>query len=94
MEPVNDHTLHELQIISEKHNENSVLKYFDKTVSYGGRDRLKIVISRPVGSLANILSVKKVVKSITRNVDIWNIHTPIGIFGQIPEISYCLLFLL
>lgn len=74
MHPVGDPTLYELQIISEKQNEGSVLKYFDKTVSYGGHDLLKRMISKPMRSLAEILSVQKLLKTISRNVSLWQIH--------------------
>ena len=74
MQPVGDYTLHELQIISEKHNEGSLLKYFDKTVSYGGRDQLKNMITKPQETLDKTLSVQNLLRTIAKNVDLWQVN--------------------
>lgn len=73
MQPVGDHTLYELQIISEKHNEGSVLKYFDRTVSYGGRDLLKSMIRKPKETVDGAMEVQRLLKNISNNIHLWRI---------------------
>lgn len=73
MQPVDDHTLHELQIISDKRNDDCVFNYFNKTKSYGGRDFLKNMIRIPKQSLAGILSVQELIKAISQNIDSWKV---------------------
>ncbi len=74
MHAVADYILYELQIVAEKHNEGSILKYFDKTVSYGGRDLLKSMIRKPEASVEEILSVQRLLKTMTSNFRLWQIN--------------------
>ena len=74
MQPVDDHTLHELQILSDKRNDDSVFNYFNKTKSYGGRDFLKSMIRIPKQSLAGIMSVQELIKAISQDTDSWQVR--------------------
>ena len=74
MQPVDDHTLRELQIISDQYKERSILNFFDKTKSLGGRDMLKSMIRKPRQSLTEILSVQELLKTISQNTDSWQVN--------------------
>ena len=73
MQPVDDHTLQELQIVSEKYREGSILNYFDRTRSQGGRDFLKNLIKLPKQSVSEILSVQELLKALSEDVELWEI---------------------
>ncbi|WP_149241256.1 MutS-related protein [Dyadobacter sp. 32] len=73
MQPVGEHTLYELQIVSEKHCESTILKYFDKTISYGGRDLLKTMIRTPKNSLVETVSAQQLLKTISSNRSLWQV---------------------
>jgi DNA mismatch repair protein MutS len=73
MYPVGDHTLSELQIIAEKHNEGSIFRFFDKTISYGGRDLLKAMIRTPKTSLSETRDVQKLIRTISYNISLWQV---------------------
>lgn len=74
MQPVDDHTLHELQILSDQYKERSVLNFFDKTKSPGGRDMLKSMIKKPKQSLTEIQLVQELLKAISQNTDSWQVN--------------------
>jgi DNA mismatch repair protein MutS len=72
-----DHqTLHELQIISPRHQDISVFRYFDKTFSYGGREALREMIKKPFDDIDEITAVQKFLKEITKNPDSWHVKIP------------------
>lgn len=74
MQPVDDHTLRELQIISDQYKERSVLNFFDKTKSLGGRDMLKSMIKNTRQDIAEIQSVQGLLKAISQNIGSWQIN--------------------
>lgn len=73
MQPVYDHTLTELQIIPDRHQHASLLNYFDKTKSPGGRSFLKKVISTPKGSLDEVIATQELLKLIGSDIASWEI---------------------
>jgi DNA mismatch repair protein MutS len=72
MHSVSEHTLNELHI-AEKHNEGSIFSFFDKTVSYGGRDLLKAMIRTPKKSLSEILKSQDLIRTISQNLNVWQV---------------------
>ena len=74
MHPVGEHTLQELQILSDKNVAGSVFHVFNKTKSYGGRDFLRGMIKAPKQSLPEILAVQELLKAISLNIDCWEIN--------------------
>ena len=74
MHLVSDHTLHELQIVSEKSTDACILGFFDKTKSYGGRDLLKRMIRNPVRNCEEIRAVQDVIRSISSNLQHWEVN--------------------
>lgn len=74
MLPVGLHTLYELQIISEKVHEESILSFFDRTVSYGGRDLLKKMIREPKESVEDIIEEQELLRSVITNYSWWEVN--------------------
>lgn len=73
MHPVSDHTLHELQIITEK-GADSILHFFDSTQSFGGRDVLKRMIKNPKRTREEVLSTQEWFKSVSLNLHYWEVN--------------------
>ncbi|MCE6989147.1 MutS-related protein [Dyadobacter sp. CY323] len=76
MNPVDPHTLSELQIVSEHHRSAGILNYFDQTKTYGGRDYLKKMICEPPATLTALLSFQDLLKTIVSNPISWEIDIP------------------
>ncbi|HEV7381117.1 MAG TPA: DNA mismatch repair protein MutS [Dyadobacter sp.] len=74
MLPVGLHTLHELQIIGEKAQEHTILSFFDKTISYGGRDLLKRMIREPKECVGDILQQQELLRSVIANYSYWEVN--------------------
>ena len=74
MHLVSDHTLHELQIVSEKSMEASILSFFDRTKSYGGRDLLKRMIRNPLQNSEEILASQDLLRSVSSNLHYWEVN--------------------
>jgi DNA mismatch repair protein MutS len=74
MHPVGDHTLYELQILPGQRVDASILGFYNKTNSYGGRDVLRSMIREPKKSLAETLHVQDLLKSILQNLKEWEIY--------------------
>lgn len=71
MQPVDNQTLHELQIISKNNQEKSILNFFDQTKTQGGEDALKKLIGLPKNSVAKILSFQQLLTFVHENLDRW-----------------------
>ncbi|MBE9465929.1 DNA mismatch repair protein MutS [Dyadobacter subterraneus] len=74
MHSVDSHTLDELQIHSRHSKEGSILQFFDYTKTQGGQDVLKKLIAEPKSSLSEILSFQLLLKSISQNIDSWQLN--------------------
>ena len=67
MQPVDQHTLYELQIIAERKGAFSVFQFFDKTTTQGGSDCLKNLLSKPKPTFAGVQSFQNLIKTILKN---------------------------
>lgn len=74
MHSVDSHTLDELQIQGRNSKEGSVLQFFDHTKTQGGQDVLKKLIAEPKSSLAEIQSFQFLLKSISQNIESWQLN--------------------
>lgn len=74
MRAVGLHTLYELQIIGEKAQEESIFGFFDKTISYGGRDLLKKMIREPKESFKEIIEEQELLRSVITNYSYWEVN--------------------
>ncbi|MEO6686657.1 MAG: DNA mismatch repair protein MutS [Dyadobacter sp.] len=74
MHSVDSHTLDELQIQSRNRKEGSILNFFDHAKTQGGQDVLKILIAKPKNSLPEILSFQSLLKSISQNIESWQLN--------------------
>ncbi|CAG5071938.1 DNA mismatch repair protein MutS [Dyadobacter sp. CECT 9623] len=64
MQPVDQHTLYELQVLAERKGAFSALQFFDKTLTQGGSDYLKTLLSKPRSTLAEVQSFQQLIKTI------------------------------
>jgi DNA mismatch repair protein MutS len=74
MLPVALHTLYELQIIAEKSQEETVLHFYDRTKSYGGKDLLKKMIREPKKTVADIWAEQALLKSVMAHYSYWEVN--------------------
>ncbi|WP_159468430.1 MutS-related protein [Dyadobacter sp. 3J3] len=74
MHSVDSHTLDELQIQSRNSKEGSILQFFDHAKTQGGQDFLKTLIAKPKNSLPEILSFQSLLKSISQNIESWQLN--------------------
>ncbi|GLU51142.1 MutS-related protein [Dyadobacter frigoris] len=74
MHSVDSHTLDELQIQSRSSKEGSILQFFDYAKTQGGQDVLKQLIVKPKTSLPEILSFQLLLKSISQNIEPWQLN--------------------
>ncbi len=71
MHSIDNHTLHELQILPGSSRMPCILNFFDHTKTPGGRDFLKQLISKPKENLRDLLSFQNLLKTINSNVGLW-----------------------
>jgi len=73
MHAVEEHTLLELQLLSKNYQEMTILQFFDRTETQGGRDYLRKLLQKPAGTPAKISDSQALLKSITANPAFWKI---------------------
>jgi DNA mismatch repair protein MutS len=73
MQPVDRHTLHELQILPENSRATSIFDFFNETETQGGADHLKAIIVKPKKTLAEVTQTQKLLKRITSDPAAWRI---------------------
>jgi DNA mismatch repair protein MutS len=76
MLPVDRHTLTELQIIAERGQTASILHFFDRTKTQGGRDTLRSMLLKPKENLVDTLSFQDLLKCISVDPEPWQIDIP------------------
>ncbi|SEI91821.1 MutS domain V [Dyadobacter sp. SG02] len=73
MQPVDRHTLHELQLLPENSRAASILAYYDRTQTLGGADYLKSIIAKPKATLEEILRFQELLKAIASRPAAWQV---------------------
>lgn len=71
MLPVDRHTLHELQILPENSRSASILSFFSHTETQGGADYLKVLITKPKKTLAEVLRFQDLLRTISIRPAAW-----------------------
>lgn len=74
MQPVDRHTLHELQLLPENSRTASILAFYDLTQTLGGADYLKSIIAKPKATLKEVLRFQDLLKAIAARPDAWRIN--------------------
>jgi len=73
MHAVDTQTLYELQLESKSNKENSILNYFDRTKTEGGREILKKLLHAPKKSISEIHSFHTLLKFVSGHSNLWTI---------------------
>lgn len=74
MQPVDRHTLHELQLLPENSRTASIFAFFNQTESLGGSDYLKSIITKPKETLPEILRFQNLLKAIAMRPSAWQVN--------------------
>lgn len=74
MQPVDRHTLHELQLLPENSRTASIFAFYNHTETLGGADYLKNIITKPKETLAEILGVRELLKTISARPTAWQVN--------------------
>ncbi|WP_342084417.1 MutS-related protein [Dyadobacter sp. OTU695] len=74
MQPVDRHTLHELQLLPENSRTASIFAFYNQTETLGGSDYLKSIITKPKGTLDDIRRFQKLLKTIAARPNAWQIN--------------------
>lgn len=74
MQQLDRQTLYEIQLDSRISTEKSILNYFDRTNTEGGREILKKLLNTPKNSIEEIDAFHSLLKFISTHRDLWTIH--------------------
>lgn len=74
MQPVDRHTLHELQLLPENGRAASILAFYDQTQTLGGADYLKSIIAKPKATRQDATRFQDLLKTIAAQPDAWRIN--------------------
>lgn len=74
MQPVDRHTLHELQILPENSRTASIFAFYNHTDTLGGADYLKSMIVTPRETLAGVMGFQDLLKAIALRPAAWQIN--------------------
>lgn len=74
MQPVDRHTLHELQLLPENSRAASILSFYDHTQTLGGADYLKSIIAKPKATPEDAIRFQDLLKTIAAGPDAWRIN--------------------
>jgi DNA mismatch repair protein MutS len=73
MQPVDRHTLHELQLLPENNRAASILAFYDRTQTLGGADYLKGIITKPKTTLDEIRRFQAVLQAMAVEPAAWQV---------------------
>jgi len=74
MQPVDRHTLHELQLLPENSRTASIFAFYNQTETLGGSDYLKSIITKPKETPDDIRRFQKLLKTIAARPTAWQIN--------------------
>lgn len=74
MQPVDRHTLHELQLLPENSRTASIFAFYNRTETLGGGDYLKSIITRPKETLEDIIRFQDLLKAIAMRPTAWQVN--------------------
>jgi len=74
MQPIDRHTLHELQLLPENSRTASIFAFYNHTETLGGADYLKSIITKPKGTLAEIVGFQQLLKTISARPTAWQVN--------------------
>jgi DNA mismatch repair protein MutS len=74
MQPVDRHTLQELQLLPENSRTASIFAFYNHTDTLGGADYLKRIITRPKRTLPEIIRFQKLLKTIAARPAAWQVN--------------------
>ncbi|OJV19044.1 MAG: DNA mismatch repair protein MutS [Dyadobacter sp. 50-39] len=73
MQPVDRHTLHELQLLPENNRAASILAFYDRTQTLGGADYLKGIITKPKTTLDEVLRFQTLLQAMAVEPAAWQV---------------------
>lgn len=74
MQPVDRHTLHELQLLPENSRSASILAFYDHTQTLGGADYLKTLITKPRATVEEVVRFQDLLKTIAAAPQMWQVN--------------------
>ncbi|GGN15040.1 hypothetical protein GCM10010967_59530 [Dyadobacter beijingensis] len=74
MQPVDRHTLHELQLLPENSRTASIFAFYNHTETLGGADYLRSIISRPKATPEDIIRFQDLLKAIATRPAAWQVN--------------------
>ena len=74
MQPVDRHTLHELQLLPENNRTANIFAFYNHTETLGGADYLKNIITKPKETLADIIRFQDLLKAIAVRPAAWQVN--------------------
>lgn len=74
MQPVDRHTLHELQLLPENSRTASIFAFYNHAETLGGADYLKSIITKPRAALADIIRFQDLLKAIAAHPAAWQVN--------------------
>lgn len=74
MQPVDRHTLHELQLLPENSRTASILAFYDHTTTLGGADYLKSIISKPRATPDDAIRFQELLKAMAAQPTAWQVN--------------------
>lgn len=76
MQPVDRHTLHELQLLPETSRAASIFDFFNRTETLGGADYLKTLIGKPKATLTEVSGIQRLLKRMASEPAAWQVNIP------------------
>nr|WP_295929568.1 DNA mismatch repair protein MutS [uncultured Dyadobacter sp.] len=89
MQPVDRHTLHELQILPENSRPASILSFYAYTETQGGAELLKVIITKCKATLADVLRFQDLLRTISVRPAAWLPNVP-KVYAATAESYYAL----
>ncbi|MCF0052877.1 DNA mismatch repair protein MutS [Dyadobacter sp. LJ53] len=74
MHPIDSQTLQELHIIPKNPRDASILNFFDRSATEGGRDHLRQLLTSPKRSHSDVIAFQDLLKAIMNEPDAFKIH--------------------
>ncbi|WP_353722671.1 DNA mismatch repair protein MutS [Dyadobacter sp. 676] len=74
MQPIDRHTLHELQLLPENSRAASILAFYDHAGTLGGADYLKSMIGKPRQTLEEVIRFQDLLKAMAIRPAAWQVN--------------------